>query len=42
MTLWGADEQYDSLGNQSKPVWAQVGIGGEDYAAAVAPYRDNV
>ena len=36
ITLWDADEQYDCLGNESKPVWAQVGIGGQDYAAAIA------
>ena len=36
ITLWDADRQYDRLGNETKPIWAQVGIGNSDYAAAFA------
>ncbi len=35
MTLWEADPQYDYLGNETRPVWAQVGLGSAAYAAAV-------
>ncbi|WP_314409346.1 hypothetical protein [Pseudomonas kuykendallii] len=36
VTLWDADEQYDYKGQESQPVWAQVGLGNRDYAAAIA------
>ena len=42
VTLWDADEQYDRQGNESRPVWAQVGIGNESYAAAIAAIRSRV
>ena len=42
LTLWDADEQYDRQGNESRPVWAQVGIGNESYAASVAAIRGRV
>lgn len=42
ITLWDADEQYDRLGNESKLVWAQVGIGDQSYAAAIAAIRSKV
>ena len=42
ITLWDADEQYDRLGNESKPVWAQVGVGDQSYATAIAVSRGKV
>ncbi|MCE4068629.1 MULTISPECIES: hypothetical protein [Pseudomonas] len=36
ITLWDADEQYDRQGNETRPVWAQVGIGNSAYAEAIA------
>lgn len=36
MTLWNADPQYDRVGNESKAVWGQVGLGNQAYAAAIA------
>lgn len=42
ITLWDADEQYDRLGKESNPVWAQVGIGDEAYVAAIAALRGKV
>ena len=42
ITLWDADEQYDRQGNESRPVWAQVGIGSSAYAAAVAAIPGKV
>ncbi|MCC4605644.1 hypothetical protein [Xanthomonas campestris] len=41
-TLWDADEQYDRLGNETKPVWAQVGLGNQDYALATSKFRNKV
>ena len=41
MTLWEADSQYDYLGNESKAVWAQVGIGSASYAAAIARMKGS-
>ena len=39
ITLWDADEQYDRLGNESRPVWAQVGLGDKTYLAGIAAVR---
>ena len=39
ITLWNADEQYDRLGGESRPVWAQVGLGDKTYLAAIAAIR---
>lgn len=36
LTLWDADEQYDRQGNETRPVWAQVGIGNPAYIEAVS------
>ncbi|MFR0691133.1 hypothetical protein ACLUTX_17165 [Enterobacterales bacterium AE_CKDN230030158-1A_HGKHYDSX7] len=36
ITLWDADEQYDRQGNETRPVWAQVGIGNPAYVEAVS------
>lgn len=33
VTLWDAQEQYDHLGKESRPVWAQVGLASEVFAA---------
>lgn len=35
VTLWEADSQYDYAGGESRPVWAQVGVGNERYLAAI-------
>lgn len=35
VTLWDADEQYDSYQNESRPVWGQVGLGSKIYKEAV-------
>ena len=32
MTVWEADEQYDYIGGESRPVYAQVGVANEIYA----------
>ena len=42
ITLWDADEQYDRKGNETRPVWAQMGIGNASYAAAIAAIRGKV
>ncbi len=34
ITLWDADEQYDSF-DERFPVWGQIGIGNENYLAAI-------
>src|SRR4051812_20090608 len=39
MTLWDADTQYDHQGNESRVVWAQVGLGNASYLAAIAKIR---
>ncbi|NWE12565.1 hypothetical protein [Pseudomonas yamanorum] len=35
ITLWDADEQYDRQGEETRPVWAQVGIGNSTYVDAM-------
>lgn len=42
VSLWDADEHYGRQCNGSRPVWAQVGIGNESYAAAVAVIESRV
>ncbi|MFC0682906.1 hypothetical protein ACFFGH_34190 [Lysobacter korlensis] len=42
LTLWAADTQYDYEGPELTPVWAQVGVGNELYATAVAELAANV
>lgn len=32
MTVWEADEQYDYLGGETRPVYGQVGVANESYA----------
>jgi hypothetical protein len=39
VALWDADEQYDRKGNESRPVYATVGIGDERYLAAIRKIR---
>jgi hypothetical protein len=39
LTLWEADPQYDRLGGEVRPIWAQVGIGDVRYLAAIARIR---
>ena len=36
VTLWDAAKQYDEQGGYTRPVWEQVGIGNDAYAAAAA------
>lgn len=36
LSLWDADTQYDRLQNESRPIYAQVGIGDERYLATTA------
>lgn len=35
VTLWDADSQYDYLGGEIRPVWAQVGVGNASYLDAI-------
>ena len=35
VTLWDADEQYDSYQNESRLIWGQVGLGSQTYIDAV-------
>ena len=35
LTLWDADSQYDRIGGEQRVVWAQVGIGNDDYLRAI-------
>ncbi len=35
VSLWEADEQYDRRCNQSRPMYATVGVGDERYLAAI-------
>lgn len=36
ITLWDADEQYDRIGSETRVIWAQVGIGSQNYLKAVS------
>ncbi len=36
VTLWEADEQYDQIGKESRPIWAQIGVGTSSYLEAVS------
>lgn len=35
ITLWESEEQYDYKGGETRPVYAQVGIGNEKYLRAI-------
>ena len=35
ITLWNSEEQYDYKGGETRPVYAQVGIGNSIYLAAI-------
>jgi hypothetical protein len=39
VTLYGADPQYDFKGNESRPVYGQVGIGTADYLKEICSIR---
>jgi hypothetical protein len=39
LTLYEADSQYDRLGGEVRPIWAQVGIGDARYWEAVKKYQ---
>lgn len=36
VTLWEADEQYDKTGQESRPIWGQIGIGTPSYLHAAS------
>lgn len=35
ITLWDADEQYDRLGDEQRKIWAQIGLGSNEYLQAI-------
>ncbi len=39
VTVWDADSQYDHLGHERRPVYAQVGIGNTEYLQAIDAIR---
>jgi len=39
LSLWEADSQYDYLGGEIRPIWANIGIGDARYWAAVEKYQ---
>lgn len=41
VTLWDADEQYDRLGNRSRLIWAQIGVGNRTYLAAIGEIENR-
>jgi hypothetical protein len=41
VTLWEADEQYDRLGGEQRPIWAQVGLGNQRYLDAIRKIRSQ-
>src|SRR5262245_25445609 len=41
VTLYDADEQYDRKGNESRPVFAEVGVGNAEYLAAIRAIRQR-
>jgi len=41
ITLWDADEQYDRQGDETRPVWAQVGIGNSAYMEAIKAIKER-
>jgi hypothetical protein len=41
ITLWDADEQYDRQGEETRPVWAQVGIGNSAYLEAIKAIKSK-
>lgn len=41
LTLWGRDEQYDHKRDESRPVFAAVGIGGPTYLEASRAIRNG-
>jgi hypothetical protein len=40
VTLWDADSQYDHAGGRRRVVFAQVGVGNEEYLRAVEKVRE--
>ena len=36
LTLWNSEEQYDYKGNETRAVYAQVGVGNEQYLQDIA------
>ena len=41
VTLWDADSQYDYLGGEIRPVWAQVGVGNASYLEAIRKIQNK-
>jgi len=39
LSLWEADSQYDYLGGEIRPIWANIGIGDARYWVAVEKYQ---
>ncbi len=39
ITLYEADEQYDQVQHESRPIWGQVGVGNDEYLAAIRAIR---
>ena len=42
LTLWAADRQYDCRRKGTREIWGQVGLGNQEYVAAVRPLEDDV
>ena len=36
VTLWDADEQYDRIGSETRSIWAEIGVGSQNYLEAVS------
>lgn len=41
ITLYEADAQYDRKGNETRPIWSQVGVGNAEYVASIRALRDG-
>jgi hypothetical protein len=41
VTLWDADKQYDYVGDHSREVYGQVGVGDERYLVALRKHANN-
>jgi hypothetical protein len=41
VTLWEADEQYDRLGGEQRPMWGQVGLGNQRYLEAIRKFKHS-
>jgi hypothetical protein len=41
ITLWEADEQYDKYENETRKIWAQIGLGTQHYLDDVSEIRSR-